>query len=211
MSGVRLSPLRRTVAILPATVLAATTIVACGSGAPGRVADRVLLFGDSLLWQSADEVSASLSSRGWDVDAIRAAPGATIEGPPSVDWAAVMVAETEGRRPGTVIIELGTNGCGPECPSIDDTIDDTMTRFREIGRVVWVGVRLDAPIPENPRETNAALQRAADRWPNLEYVALEGAFDDPALVSGDDIHFTDAGEQRFAELIAAALGRPPAT
>jgi lysophospholipase L1-like esterase len=203
----RLFPLRHPVAFLPLTALVAMSIAAC-SRDDEPVPDRVLLFGDSLLWESADEVGASLAERGWDVGAIRAMPGATIQGPPLIDWPGVMEAEISDRRPGTVVIELGTNGCGNRCTSIDRAIDDTMEAARGVARVVWIGVRLDAPIPEDPRATNDALERATDRWPNLDYLTIEGAFDE-RHISGDDIHFTETGEARFADLIAEALGQPP--
>ncbi len=82
-------PVRRTglIASLPVIALvfaislvwatAASSGSSAAPAAPAARGNRVLLVGDSLLWQSMPPVTAALQRAGWD-PSIKAAPGTTI-------------------------------------------------------------------------------------------------------------------------------------
>jgi hypothetical protein len=169
-----------------------------------RIADHILLIGDSLLYQSATPVSEKLASAGW-VSTIRGMPGAPIAGHPLIDWIAELEQVLPEQRPAVVVIELGTNDCN--CNSIDDTID-TLMRHVAAERVYWIGVREAAPVPEDPAEINEALEDAAGRWPNLEFIPLDGALDEERDIGDDGVHFSHEGRDTFAALITDTVGPP---
>jgi lysophospholipase L1-like esterase len=161
-----------------------------------------VIVGDSLLYQSSDAVTRALDERGWK-HAVYGVPGAGIQGGYAVvSWADRLRELVRASDPDIVVVELGTNGC-QGCSSLAAGIDEVMRPLRDVERVYWVNVREDAPVPENPKAFNEALDDAKDRWDNLRVVDMNDEFDGhPGWIIADHIHFSDAGERAFAAMLA---------
>jgi GDSL-like Lipase/Acylhydrolase family len=163
--------------------------------------NRVLLVGDSLLWQSMPPVASALQSGGWD-PTIRAAPGTTIGA-----WTPKMsdfVAET---RPDVVVVELGTNNCTAECPNLAGVIDRLMRGIPGSTPVYWLNVQSQPGYPAHPESVNDALAAALRRWSNLELVDLSARLrNHPEWHQADGLHLSAAGSAQLAGLIAESLG-----
>jgi lysophospholipase L1-like esterase len=184
-----------------------TALVGCGDDRPSfdlEEGSTVVLIGDSLLFQSIDEVRFVLKGAGLE-PVVRAVPGAAIDGDPLIDWNETMSQLVAAHDPDAVVIELGTNGCG-FCESLADGIDLVMEPARDVPQVLWVDTRTDAPVPEDPgpEAVNEAIRDAADRWDNLTVADLDELVDEDDIDT-DDVHFTDEGQVHFAESLAAVL------
>lgn len=167
----------------------------------------VLLAGDSLLWQSRPAVDRALSDDGWTVQTW-AVPGAGITGggSPTVDWPTRMHGLVDEHDPEIVVVELGTNGCGPACPSVPEAIDGIMREVADVPVVLWLDVREDAPQPPERAEINDALQEATGRWENLTVLSMDEWFrGHPQLLDSDNIHLSSRGQQVMATRIRAAI------
>jgi lysophospholipase L1-like esterase len=168
----------------------------------------VLVVGDSLVFQSGGPLRERLEQRGWTA-VMDARPGSGIIGGFSIgSWPSRIAALVRASNPDVAVVELGTNGC-TGCTSLAAGIDAVMAPLRDVERVYWLNVRVDAAKPPNPRAVNAAIAAAQDRYENLHVVDMNRRFEDhPELVMPDRIHFNDAGVAAFAELVVDALPGP---
>lgn len=159
----------------------------------------VLLVGDSLLWQSADEMTAALAEDGWDTR-IEATPGAGIAGGgfTAFAWPQQLDKVTKQRDYEVAIVELGTNGCDG-CPSVPEAIDNVMKNLHDVELVMWIDARRGAPRPGTAMadEINHELRQAEERWDNLEVLSLEELLQDDneaPMIDSDGVHLTPPGQ-----------------
>lgn len=159
----------------------------------------VLLVGDSLLWQSADEMDAALAEDGWETR-IEATPGAGINGGgfTSFAWPEHLDKITKQLDYEVAIVELGTNGC-QGCPSVPQAIDNVMKNLHNVELVLWIDARRNAPRPGMARadEINSELRKAEDRWDDLEVLSLEELLENPTdspMIEPDGVHLTGGGQ-----------------
>jgi hypothetical protein len=168
----------------------------------------VLLVGDSLFFQSAVAIDEAVQADGWQAE-VWAIPGAslTVGGVPPVDWSPAALGRlVEQWDPEIVVIELGTNGCGPGCPSVPQAVDAIMEPVRAVEVVLWLDVRIEAPTPPDRGEINGALDDATDRWDNLSVLSFDDWFrGQPGLVVEDGVHLTDAGELVVADNVRRSI------
>jgi lysophospholipase L1-like esterase len=172
---------------------------------------RVLVIGDSNLFESGATVDAALRDASFDP---------TLRGVPSIGlkdfdtyWREELPALL-ATDPAVVVVALGTN----------DTTDagdvdafparlDTMMRALGTRPVVWVThVRVrPLEVPGGGEAVNAAIRSAPARWPNLSVLDLTPVLsDDPSLLRDDRLHFTERGMARYAAEIAAGASRAAA-
>jgi lysophospholipase L1-like esterase len=184
--------------------LMALPVVCSGEPSPPGT---VLLAGDSLMWQSRPAVDRALRDDGWDVQTW-AVPGAGITGggSPVVDWPTRMEELVDEHEPEIVVIELGTNGCGPECTSIPEAIDAVMEPVEDVSVVLWLDVREEAPRPPERAEINEELRRATDRWDNLTVMSFDEWFrGHPEFLAEDGVHLSSRGQQVVATRVRAEI------
>lgn len=170
----------------------------------------VLLVGDSLLWQSSDEMTKALAEDGWETR-IEATPGAGIAGGgfTSFAWPEHLDKVTKQRDFEVAIVELGTNGCDG-CPSVPEAIDNVMDNLHNVELVLWVDARRNAARPGMAMadQINHELREAADRWENLEVLSLEELLEDDSgstLIESDGVHLTPAGQLVLTGSVREAL------
>jgi len=202
------------VAVLVITLALGTSVVwASSRSASGKrvtststpTGNRVLLVGDSLLWQSETQVTAALKLDGWDAT-IAASPGTTIEG-----WAAKMAKLVAKNDPDVIVVELGTNNCTvDECPRIARAIDKLMRHVPKTTPVHWLNVQNQPTYPAHPESVNNALAAATDRWSNITLVDMSAHFrNHPEWHQDDGLHFTTTGSEQLAALMMNAVGTAP--
>jgi len=215
--------IRRALGALVAVLL----LTACGGGSDGSSApaarssggvavpglaptleqdnDRVLVLGDSNLFESGAQVEAALRSAGLDP---------TLRGVPSLglkDLDEYWLPELPGllaADPAVVVVALGTNDTTARA-DVDAFGSRLDTMMRAIGDrpVVWVThvERRPFEVAGGGRSVNEAIRTAVVRWRNLtvlDRTALLGL--DPTLLRDDGLHFTDVGMTAFGNGIAAA-------
>jgi len=162
--------------------------------------NRVLLVGDSLLWQSIDPVRAALQADGWE-PTVTAAPATTVG-----SWTSRMKTLIAENRPDVIVIELGTNNCVNPCRHLDAVIARMMRDIPRTIPVYWLNVQTQPDYPTDPERVNAALDTARSRWSNITLVDMNARFrDHPEWHVPDGLHFSPAGSEQFATLIAQAL------
>ncbi len=182
--------------------------VAADTRLPGSVA----IVGDSLTLSAEDELEAALSAMGVMVMAIdgvesrRMAKGGS-DLPPGTD--AIDEIVDGGAVPDLWIIALGTNDVGAQV-SVDDFRDDVASVLRRIpagAPVIWVDIwirdRADAAV-----EANEAIRSVLAVRPNSFVVDWHAWGYVPDTITGDGVHLTDLGQQRFAATIVSAVSRP---
>jgi hypothetical protein len=167
-----------------------------------------LLVGDSLFYSAGDELQGVLSDDGWDLR-VEAHPGAGLSGGgySEVTWPVFLESVTAAEDYQVAVVELGTNGCDG-CPSVPAAIDQVMTTLQDVDVVLWLNVRTESPRPgaDMARQINEELERATDRWQNLEVLPFDDWLDgDPALIAADGVHLTDAGQLVLADRVRGAL------
>ena len=179
----------------------------CGNRATVDAPATAVLVGDSILVGAAQEVTAALQREQWTVH-IDAVGGTAITGtPPVVNWPQRVDSLVREHQPDVVVVELGTNGCG-WCARNTDGIDAIMKPLRSVERVYWVNVREGAITPEDPPQMNDAIERAADRWPNLHVIDLNKHFDGRNdWLQADQLHPNQRGNEELAKLIEEELPR----
>jgi lysophospholipase L1-like esterase len=177
---------------------------AARTGLPARTpsvdGNRVLLVGDSLLWQSIGPVTTTLRADGWE-PTITAAPGTTIGA-----WVEKMSTLVADARPDVVVVELGTNNCVAECPHIDAVVDQLMRRIPRTTPVIWLNVQAQPTYPAHPESVNDALAAARARWSNLTLADLSARFrNHPEWHIPDGLHLSAAGSEELGHFVAEAL------
>lgn len=196
----------RPVRMVAACLLAAAMSGAAGCGGEISPPGPVLLVGDSIFAQASEELSWVLRSDGWDAT-VEAHPGAGIRGGgyDGVDWPTRLRDLVAVVDPRVVVVELGTNGCGG-CDSVAAAIRDDMEQLRDVEAVLWLDVATHGPRAAQGREVNAALARAAERWPNVEVLPYDDWLaGQPDLLPPDDVHPTAAGERALAGHVGDTL------
>lgn len=168
----------------------------------------VLLAGDSLFFQSTDELERVLRSDGWAVRTV-AYPGAGIAGGGYVEnlrWPSRLGDEVSALQPSVAVVELGTNGCGEGCDSIPDAIDDVIDSLEGVDTVLWLTVRTEPSRPSSARAINEHLRDAADTIVGLDLLAYhEWLHGRSELVRSDGVHLTSQGERVMANRVRDAL------
>jgi hypothetical protein len=166
-----------------------------------------LFVGDSLLLQSYSDVSQAARAAGWEPVIDGQFGSAINRGFSFASWPERIDALVRFSNPDVAVVELGTNGCD-HCSSLAAAIDADMQPLRHVARVYWVNVKDYSRIPADPKAINDAISAAKKRWKNLRVIDMNDSFrgHSPWLAS-DDIHFTTAGQQAFAQLVVGAL--PP--
>ena len=167
-----------------------------------------LLVGDSLFYSAGDELQGALSDDGWELR-VEAQPGAGIAGGGygGIDWPGYLEGVTDATDYQVAIVELGTNGC-EGCSSIPEAIDQVMDALRDVDVVLWLNVRTESPRPgaEMAEEINRELERATERWPNLDVLPFDDWLDgDPGLIAPDGVHLTDAGQLVLTDRLRSEL------
>jgi lysophospholipase L1-like esterase len=166
----------------------------------------VLLVGDSLFFQSADELTQMVEADGWSVD-VQAGIGSGIVGGgllPS-EWETHLAPIVEEKDPEVVVIELGTNGCGPSCDGLAREIDAVLQTVDEADVVVWLTVRT-APTPDAARIINQEIDGAQNRWGNLVVAPMDRWFAGRSdLIDPDNVHLNAAGQHHLAQNVTEVI------
>lgn len=203
----------RTVPVWLALVVTAGLVA---GSAVAAVADRhlvsppgpVLLVGDSLFFQSTNELEEALGGDGWTVRTT-AVPGAGIAGGGYADgfrWPPELRRQVEQLHPTVAIVELGTNGCGDGCSSVPEAIDDVLDSLEGVDLVLWLTVRMRTPRPRNAAAINDHLEDASSTVPYLELLPYDRWFRGRTeLFRPDRVHLSPRGQQALADRVRAAL------
>jgi lysophospholipase L1-like esterase len=203
----------RTVPVWLVLVVAVGLLAASGAAA---IADRhlvappgpVLLVGDSLFFQSTNELERTLRGDGWTVRTT-AVPGAGIAGGGYLDgftWPPELRRQVEQHQPTVAVVELGTNGCGHGCGSVPDAIDRVLDSLEGVDLVLWLTVRGGTDRPRDPQEINAHLEDAAQTVVHLDLLRYDRWFTGRSeLIRPDGVHLTPAGQRALAHRVRAAL------
>jgi hypothetical protein len=167
---------------------------------------NVLLVGDSLFFQSADELTQMVEADGWTVD-VQAGIGSGIEGGGLLpdEWAVHLAPIVEEKDPEVVVIELGTNGCGPSCDGLGPEIDAVLHSVERADVVVWLTVRT-APGPDAPQLINHEIEAAQNRWDNLVVAPMHQWFAGRSdLIDPDNVHLNAAGQSHLAQHVSEVI------
>ena len=169
---------------------------------------RVLVLGDSNLFQSGPEVDAALR----DVGVEPALLGVPSYGLKDLDtfWLAKLPGLLEA-DPEVVLVGLGTNDASDprDLQRFPARLDQMMTALgnRPVIWITHVDDRPGAP-PTAGRAINAFIRDAVNRWPNLsvlDFAKTIRAY--PTVLQGDGLHFSPEGMHAYAREIAAATER----
>lgn len=199
-AGLVASALVVVVLVVGGSLVWAATASSRSAAAPRAQGNRVLLVGDSLLWQSTPQVTAMLKTAGWD-PSISAYPATTIGA-----WTPKMARLVGDARPDVVVVELGTNNCTAACPNLAAVIDRLLRAVPRTTPVYWLNVQNQPSYPAHPESVNDALATAQSRWPNLTLVDMSARFrNHPEWHLPDGLHFTPAGSDQLAKLITQSL------
>lgn len=168
-------------------------------------APRVLVLGDSNLFESGAEVDAALRVAGFE-PTLKGVPGYGLKD--LFFW----LQELDDRLdadPNVVVVGLGTNdtGMASDGTQFPDRLDRMM---EEIGDrpVIWITHVDDRPAAHASagRAINAAIRAAPDRWPNLTVLDFTVVMANvPTILSADGLHFTPSGRRVYAQKIAEAV------
>jgi hypothetical protein len=164
-----------------------------------RDAPDVFVFGDSLSFQSTGNIQDLLKSRDLKGKVV-SKPGARIgDGLPWVE------DEVGGKHPKAVVIALGTNDAlldserfRQEWPAITMQIDGILELSKDARCVVWV-----APVlAEGSDQAQQLIDWVRQKGPSvhvLDWPAIAQQHGD--VFTGDGVHYTAAGQLRFADAI----------
>lgn len=196
------SRVRRAVVICIAVLGVAAALTACRH--PEDVQGRkIMVVGDSLLKQAEAPVQSALQSDGWEAT-VTGVPGSTIE-----QWRDLVGALADKVGPDVAVVELGTNNCAKgACEDVSAYIDAVMHQLSKHASVVyWLNTRtVPAVHPVHPDYLNREIADSVSRWPNLVVVDMHAwQQEHPEWILADGLHFTDAGEVAFAQLVRDAV------
>ena len=175
-----------------------------GPSPPGNL----LVIGDSLTAQSNGQIKRVLNADGWSVTVVaEAGSGIAGGGERNLDWSKVIHDRVAQLDPEVVYIELGTNGCGPECTTIPREINALLDETSSVPVVLWLDVRTNVPLPNaNPPEINRELAAAEMRYPNMTKLDFDKwGSADPGLLVGDGVHFNVPGQITMAGQVREAV------
>ena len=173
---------------------------------PPGVDPRVFVIGDSVILGAEDALVARLA--GWNVTFLAKESFFTWQAPTVISAFHATVGDIS-------IVALGNND-GEDPGLFAHEIDQVMSAFGPVRKVLWVNLRQFRPwVPA----ANAQLVAATARYPNLEIVDWDArATPDPSLVYADGLHLNPAGRGAMAALVgdrvdaaAAQLAAPPPT
>lgn len=174
-----------------------------GPSPPGNL----LVIGDSLTAQSSGQIKRVLNDDGWSVTVV-AEPGAGVAGGGrrNVDWSEIVHERVAKLDPELVYIELGTNGCGPDCTTLTGEIDTLLDEVSNVPVVLWLDVRTNVPLPNvDPHDVNDALSAASQRYPNMTPLDFDRWGADAPLLVGDAVHFNLNGSVVMADQVRRAV------
>lgn len=193
------TPLHKLAVALVAVILGAVTVAGCKEPTPAS-GNRLLLVGDSIFALSRGTLEEVLKAEGWE-PFVSATGGTTIE-----DWSTGIQPAVELSDPNVVVVELGTNDCGPVgCVNLAPYIDALMRQLTSADAVLWLTVQTDKAIPQKPDYVNFEIEAAVARWPNLFLVDMGSAFEGHPEWTDDGIHPNAEGERQMAALVAESL------
>jgi lysophospholipase L1-like esterase len=180
-------------------VAAVVAAVIWAANRPPSPPGNVLLVGDSLFFQSTPQLKKLVEQDGWTVD-VRGGIGAGIRGGGLLpqDWAHYLAPIVKFEKPEVVVIELGTNGCGPSCTGIGHAIDGVLGTVKSADLVIWLTVRAGPPTPVR-NEINRQIRAAQERWDNLQIAPMDRWFvNHRNLLTSDGVHLNPAGQAFLA-------------
>lgn len=200
--------MRTRVLVLVGLVVVAAIVGFGGLG--DHAGQRVLCIGDSITYQSQDQVRFALGAAGWDPTIDGRSGAAIVQNRFIVDWHQDLERLVPEIDPDIVVVELGTNDDHSGGAEVARGIDAVMEPLRKVPRVVWANVKTGFRTEAAALDVNEQLLRASVRWPNLEVLDMAAHFaDHPEWVSDDGVHLSDAGKVEFARLVVRALASPP--
>jgi lysophospholipase L1-like esterase len=183
---------------------------------PGDVATPIAsvgMVGDSITFMSREPLQEAFGELGLDVVAIDAQVGrrltvGTRQLYPGVDVVQVMAATQE---PDLWVVALGTNDIAKyDAEGYADQIRTLLADVPDDAPLVWVDTwhrdELDATI-----EYNAVLREVLDDRDDTVVVDWFSHGDDPGVITGDGVHPTPNGSERFALVVAGGVDRLLAT
>lgn len=196
--------------------------VTLGTGAAGEIVSggrvvatprTVAVVGDSLTVAAEDELTAELTALGLEVVAIDGLVSRRMDRggsslPPGTDAIADILAGSPFAPPDLWVVALGTNDVGGRLTPEEFRADmgAVLALIPEQAPVVWVDLwirdREDAIVEAN-RSIRTVLARRASPSAVVDWFS-QGAV--PGVISGDGVHPTELGQQRFADAIAAVVG-----
>ncbi|MDJ0769023.1 MAG: hypothetical protein QNJ12_09525 [Ilumatobacter sp.] len=174
-----------------------------------RLPGSVAVVGDSLTLSAAAEIETAMRGLGLDLvgfDAMenRRMVKSARSLPAGVDAIDEIVAAGE---PAEVwVIALGTNDIG----SFDSAVgfgDDVTTVLRHVPRdatVIWVDLWI-RDRAESVAEANEVLRSVVGARRDAAVVDWFSSGDDEGVITGDGVHLTEIGRQRFAEAMADGI------
>ena len=188
----------------------ATTTTTTRTGAPAS--PRVLVFGDSNVFESGADVDEALRDVGAE-PMLHGVPGYGVK---DLDpyWAREVPALLE-RDPDVVVVGLGTNDALDSVNVLAFAARlDQMMELIGARPVVWITHVDDRPAAPAAagRAINELIRTAPERWPNFTVLDFAAVMtEDPTILRGDGLHFTPAGMKVYGREIArAATARLPA-
>ena len=189
-------PVPSSAATVPPTAPATTVAPAPPAFVPTD--PRLVVFGDSVVLGTQPVLPGALA--GWDVR-LEAAVNR---------WSKQMVGVVEQARPAigqAVVLQVGNNYFEGRS-TYAANLERILASLADVPRVVLLTV---AEVRPDRAEVNAEVRAAAARHANVvvaDWHALWAGT--PGLTARDGLHLTGAGARAMLDLIAGALGPPPA-
>lgn len=176
--------------------------------APDASLDTVAVVGDSLTDAADEAIRTELGELGLDIVGFDAVPGRRMtwgretlsSGADAIDR---ILTASGGDAPDLWVVALGTNDVGAQSDVATMTAEmrGLLDRIGGDTPVVWVDVyirdRADAAW-----ELDLAMQQIAGERSNVTLAEWFPEATEDGVLLDDGVHLTDAGEQRFATLIA---------
>jgi GDSL-like Lipase/Acylhydrolase family len=186
------------------------------AGASGAVAtpiSTVGMVGDSITFMARDPLDEAFGELGLEVLAIDAQVGRRLTSGtrvlyPGADVVEVMAATQD---PDVWVVALGTNDIGKyDAEGYAEQIRTLLDRIPDGDPLVWIDTwhrdELDATV-----EYNDVLRDVLDERDDTVVVDWFSHGDDPGVITGDGVHPTPNGIERFALVVAGGVDRILAT